>query len=57
MFFPLYNVGVILASALLAVALFNEKFTKINLVGLGLSFLALFLLSYQEIIHYFSGLL
>jgi len=56
-FFPMYNVGVIIASALLAIALFNEKFTKINLVGLGLSFVALFLLSYQEIIKYFSSLL
>ena len=56
-FFPIYNVGIILVSALLAIGLFNEKFTKVNLVGLGLSFVALFLLSYQEIITYFSGLL
>jgi drug/metabolite transporter (DMT)-like permease len=52
-FYPIYNVGIILLSSILAIIIFREKLSKINVVGLALSILALFLLSYQEIIAYF----
>lgn len=54
-FFPIYNVGIILLSSFAAMILFKEKLSKINFIGLGLSVLALFFLSYQEIIKYFIG--
>jgi len=53
-FFPIYNVGIILASTIAAMIIFREKLSKINYLGLGLSVFALYLLSYQEIIEYFS---
>lgn len=54
-FFPIYNVGIILLSSFAAMILFKEKLSKINFIGLALSVLALFFLSYQEIIKYFVG--
>lgn len=54
-FFPIYNVGIILVSTIAAMIIFKEKLSKINFIGLGLSVLALFLLSYHEIIEYFSA--
>ncbi len=53
-FFPIYNVGIILLSSFAAMILFKERLSKINFLGLGLSVIALFFLSYQEIIHYFT---
>jgi len=35
--------------------IFKEKLNKINYLGLTLSMIALYLLSYQEIIEYFSS--
>ena len=52
-FYPIYNVGTILLSSFLAMIIFRERLSKINYLGLGLSIIALFLLSYQEIIDYF----
>lgn len=52
-FYPIYNVGIIMLSSILAMILFKEKLSKLNFLGLGISILALFLLSHQEIIHYF----
>lgn len=52
-FFPIYNVGIILVSTIFAILIFREKLSRINYLGLGLSILALFLLSHQEIIEYF----
>lgn len=53
-FYPIYNVGIIMFSSFAAMLLFRERLSKINFLGLGLSVLALFLLSYQEILDYFS---
>lgn len=53
-FFPMYNVGVIILSSFAAIMLFQEKLLKINFLGLGLSVISLFFLSYQEIIKYFG---
>ena len=48
-FFPMLNVGIILASSLLSVSLFKEKLLPLNLTGIMLAVLAIILLSYQEI--------
>ncbi|MBC5775316.1 hypothetical protein H8S95_14650 [Pontibacter sp. KCTC 32443] len=48
--YPVNNIGIILAGALGAVIFFNEKLTKVNLIGLGMAVLALILISYQEIV-------
>lgn len=53
-FFPIYNVGIILLSSFTAMIIFKEKLSKINFLGLGLSVVSLFFLSYQEIIAYFG---
>jgi drug/metabolite transporter (DMT)-like permease len=52
-FYPIYNVGIILLSSFLAMLFFKERLSGTNFLGLGLSILALFLLSYQEILAYF----
>ncbi len=52
-FYPIYNVGVILLSSFLAMAFFREKLSNLNYIGLSLAILALFLLSYQDILAYF----
>lgn len=52
-FYPIYNVGIIMLSSFLAMILFREKLSNLNFLGLGISVLALFLLSHQEIIDYF----
>jgi multidrug transporter EmrE-like cation transporter len=50
-FYPLLNISIILGSSLLAVFLYKEKLLPLNRLGLVLSVLAIFLLSYQEIIR------
>ena len=54
-FYPIYNVGIIMLSSFAAMLLFKEHLSKINFIGLTLAVLALFLLSYQEILSYFIG--
>lgn len=54
-FFPIYNVGIILLSSVAAIIIFKERLSKINFLGLGLSVIALFFLSHQEIIKYFTN--
>ncbi|EMR03569.1 hypothetical protein [Cesiribacter andamanensis] len=49
-FYPLLNISIILGSALLAILLYKEKLLPVNQIGLGLAVLAIFLLSYQEIL-------
>ena len=51
-FFPVYNIGIILVSTVGSILIFKEKLYSINYIGFILSLLALFLLSYQEIISY-----
>jgi drug/metabolite transporter (DMT)-like permease len=53
-FFPIYNVGIILLSSFTAMIIFKEKLSKINFVGLILAVLSLIFVSYQEIIEYFD---
>jgi len=47
--YPLYNIGVILAAALLAALFFREKLSTANKIGLGLAILAIGLISWQEL--------
>ncbi|MCS6820821.1 MAG: hypothetical protein NZ551_03030 [Microscillaceae bacterium] len=47
--FPIFNICIILLSALLAVVIFRENLSKLNYLGIFLSVLAIFLLAYQEI--------
>ncbi len=53
-FYPMLNVGIILIASLASVLIFHEKLGKVNILGMGLAILSLFLLSYQQIIEYFS---
>lgn len=48
--YPLYNIGVILAAALMGLVVFREKLSLLNTIGLLLSVVAITLLSYQALI-------
>lgn len=54
-FFPLFNIGIILLSTFLSILIFREKLSKINWAGLTLAIFALILISYNDITLYFSG--
>ncbi len=47
--YPLYNIGVILVSALVAFIFFKEKLSTLNKIGLLLAVLAIILISWQDI--------
>jgi drug/metabolite transporter (DMT)-like permease len=47
--YPLYNIGVILVSALVAFVFFKEKLTMLNKIGLLLAIVAIGLISWQDI--------
>lgn len=47
--YPLYNIGVILVSALVAFIFFKEKLSTLNKIGLLLAILAIGLISWQDI--------
>jgi multidrug transporter EmrE-like cation transporter len=49
--YPVYNIGVILISALVAMLFFKEKLLTINKIGLALSVLAIGLISYQYFVQ------
>lgn len=51
--YPLLNISIILGSSLMAVLFYKEKLLLQNRLGLALSVLAIFLLSYQEILRVF----
>jgi drug/metabolite transporter (DMT)-like permease len=48
---PIYNISVILGSAIIALIFFQEKLTNLNKIGLALAVLAIGLISYQGIIN------
>lgn len=54
-FFPLFNIGIILFSTFLSILIFREKLNRINWAGLFLAILALLLISYSDIVNYFNG--
>ncbi len=47
--YPVYNMGVIFVSSVAGIFFFGESLSKINKIGLDLSFAAILLLSYQEL--------
>lgn len=47
--YPLLNVGIIIFSAMVSVLFFKEKLSRLNVLGLLLALMAIFLISYQEI--------
>ena len=47
--YPLYNIGVILLSALVAFIFFKEKLSTLNKIGLLLAIVAIMLISWQDI--------
>lgn len=51
--YPIYNIGVILISSLVAISIFKEKLLKANKIGLLLAFVALVLISHQELLLLF----
>lgn len=53
-FYPILNINIILFSSLFAIVFFKERLLTSNKIGLALAVLAIFLISYQEIIAYFS---
>jgi drug/metabolite transporter (DMT)-like permease len=52
--YPILNISIILFSSLFAIVFFKEQLLRANKIGLGLAVLAIFLISYQEIIAYFT---
>lgn len=52
--FPIFNIGIILFSAILAVIIFKERLLRINKMGIALAVLAMFFIAYQEILQYFK---
>ena len=52
-FFPVFNILTILASILFAFMLFREKPTKINMAGVLVALVSIFLIAHKEIIDYF----
>lgn len=51
--FPIFNIAIILVSSIFAVIVFKEKLSKLNLLGLSMAILSIFLIAYQEILRYF----
>lgn len=47
--YPLINVGIILFGAVVSVVFFGERLSKINLAGLFLAMISIYLISYQEL--------
>lgn len=47
--YPIYNMGVILVSAFVAILFFKEKVSKLNKLGLLLAVIAILMISWQEV--------
>ncbi len=54
MVYPILNMGIIMLSALVSVLIFHEKMERRNKLGLIISFVAIFLISYQELLIIFN---
>ncbi len=54
MVYPILNMGIIMLSALVSVLIFHEKMERRNKLGLIISFVAIFLISYQELFLIFN---
>lgn len=56
MVYPLLNMGIILFSTIVSIILFKESLRAVNKIGLILSILAIFMISYQEIFNFLTRL-
>ena len=52
--YPILNVGIIVLSSMASYILFKEKLIRLNIIGMILALIAIFFISYQDIILYFS---
>jgi drug/metabolite transporter (DMT)-like permease len=52
--YPILNVGIIVISSMSAFLIFRERLNKSNITGMIFAITAIFLISYQDIISYFS---
>jgi drug/metabolite transporter (DMT)-like permease len=52
--YPILNVGIIVVSSMAAFFIFRERLNKSNIIGMGFAIAAIILISYQDIIAYFS---
>lgn len=52
--YPILNVGIIVTSSMASYLIFKEKLIKPNIIGMILAIFAILLISYQDIILYFS---
>jgi len=52
--YPILNVGIIVISSMAAFFIFHERLHKSNIIGMLFAITAIFLISYQDIIVYFS---
>jgi len=52
--YPILNVGIIVSSSMASFFIFKEKLIKPNIIGMILAIIAILLISYQDIILYFS---
>jgi drug/metabolite transporter (DMT)-like permease len=52
--YPILNIGIIVSSSMASYLLFKEKLSKANIFGMILAIIAILLISYQDIILYFS---
>lgn len=48
--FPLFNIGIIMGTALVAVIIFKERLLSINKIGIILAVISVIMISYQELI-------
>jgi drug/metabolite transporter (DMT)-like permease len=54
-FFPIFNIGMILVTTLLAIILFNEKLSNLNKGGVILALISILLISFEEIISFLGS--
>lgn len=47
--FPVFNILIIVVSSILAIILFKEKLSRLNLMGIFMAIIALFLMAHQEL--------
>ncbi len=52
--YPLYNIGVIVVAALVALLFFQERLTTANKIGLGVAVIAIGMISWQELAAFFA---
>ena len=52
--YPIYNIGVIVVSAIVARVFFKEKLMTVNLIGLALALVAIVLISWESLVGFLA---